>query len=351
MLPNTLSGLFEEIFKLSKVKASEKAVIILPQIYDQRYFEAASTALNNLGADFYSVIIPHVSGKQKLDLPSSEFVYNSVGEADFILTLEQSCYVPQSPAVFKFIYRSEKHRGKNEDRYLEKGKSRCLSVTITEPAMRRLWPTDNIINRCKSGAAFFDKGKEIRLTSEMGTDLTMNKKGMPGVYEAGVADSPGRWDNFGYAMVATVPIEGTANGKLVIEAGDYLVSLGTFVSENITCEIKDGYIKEIKGGASADYLRRYFEWYKDPEAYALAHIGWGAHDGAIWSPRGGRFADETFGYVIDRYNYYGSIPIAFGWTLGKNTDSHIDINLLNHDLILDGEIICSKGKIIHPECK
>ena len=28
---------------------------------------------------------------------------------------------------------------------------------------------------------------------------------------------------------------------------------------------------------------------------------------------------------------------------------HIDINLLNHDLIVDGETICSKGKIIHPE--
>ena len=94
MLPHTLSGLFEEMFKLNKVKSSEKAVIILPQIYDQRYFEAASTALSNLGADFYSIIIPHVAGKQKLDLPSSDFVYNSVGEAEFILTLEQSCYVP-----------------------------------------------------------------------------------------------------------------------------------------------------------------------------------------------------------------------------------------------------------------
>jgi len=357
MVANSTARLFEDMLRLSRVSAHEKAVVLVPHIYNEQHLSASITALSDIGTDFYTMILPPLAEQGRLVLPSSDSIYDALQGADFILTLDQSSYCSLAPPSFKLIYGSE--RGY---KLLEKG-TRSLSLMIPEPAMRRLWPTEAIVKRSYAGARILEKGEEIRLTSKAGTDLSMSKKNRKGSCQVGIADEPGRWDNFGFGSVATAPLEDSAKGTLVLEPGDYIVTLETMVTDAVKCTLKDGRITKIEGGVSATLIRKYLEYFKDPEACGTSHIGWGTHDQACWSPPGGAVADEVLGYVMDRYNYYGAIAIAFGWNLlrspakhcglhgGRGGNAHLDIELLNHDLYLDDQLICSAGQIVNPECK
>jgi 2,5-dihydroxypyridine 5,6-dioxygenase len=111
---------------------------------------------------------------------------------------------------------------------------------------------------------------------------------------------------------------------------------------------RDGYVREINGGFDAEFLRDYMETFKDPEVYALSHIGWGLQPRAQWTTLGLYDKGETIG--MDARSFYGN----FLFSTGPNTEAggtrdtpcHIDIPLRNCSVSLDGEAMTVDGKVI-----
>lgn len=97
----------------------------------------------------------------------------------------------------------------------------------------------------------------------------------------------------------------------------------------------------------ADLLADYMASFNDPEAYAMAHVGWGLQPRAHWSAMALYDREQTIG--MDARAYEGN----FLCSLGPNNEAggsrvtacHIDIPIRNCTVMLDGEEMVTKGKV------
>jgi 2,5-dihydroxypyridine 5,6-dioxygenase len=352
----SLTETIEEALKLSKIKENEKTILVSSHIYDEKLLEKFEIALNNLGADFFTCKLPpNVKGKRLMG-PAGSLALCAFKEADIVIDVI-SIWPPQVPSALMMPRKELRDILESGTRWL------TFMIPMPEVNLRRLFPSEAMIKRTYSGAKLMQEAETIRITSDHGTDLTLNKKGRNGHAQAGVADKPGRWDIFGFGIVATAPIEDSANGTLVINTNDYIQEAGGMdmaVAEPVRCTIKDGYVTKIEGGSIASLLRRHLANYGNKESYGVSHIGWGTHEGAVWIDSGPLFC------IADAESYLGNMQIAFGSNIfppspaehcggvvgwGKReSPSHIDLDLLEHDFYLDDELIVRKGIIVNPDC-
>jgi len=337
---NNSVSLYEELIKLQNIKDSEKVVIVTEPVYAREnptIVYAFQTALSNLGTDFYTMTIPPRAKNILLDKPGTDFIFDSLKGANFILTLGAM-----------IIY------GTDEGYELLKSGKRSLHNSIDENTLRRLWPTERIINRTFEGAKIMHDSKIIKVTSKKGTDLTVDKTGRKAHSQCSLAHIPGRWDNAGYGRVDAGPPYNFAEGTIIFDSGDYIQPMDRIVESPIKCTVKNGYVVNIEGGADAKMFKMWLDYWEDPECYRVSHIGWGTNDGAIWYGRG-------ITPSADRYNYYGSVTIAMGsntfrsgakysgFDIKIDAAAHCDNIFLNNSLWLDDIQILDEGKHVNPK--
>lgn len=193
------------------------------------------------------------------------------------------------------------------DAHNEALKAGARTLMVFEPVdiLRRLFPCEEVRQRTINGAKLLDKGKILRITSDAGTDLTMSKEGRRGNAQYGISDIEGRWDHWPSGLVACAPLEGTAEGTMVIDSGDILLDLGRHVQSRIKLTIREGNIVKFEGGTDAKLLKSYFEAGKEKNAYQVSHIGWGTEHRAQWHTIGLKFWEG--GGIMDSESYYGAI--------------------------------------------
>ena len=146
----------------------------------------------------------------------------------------------------------------------------------------------------------------------------------------------------------TWPNEGGARGKIVIDVGDILLPQKLYVRSAIELTVENGYATRIDGGVDAELLREYVASFKDPEAYAISHIGWGLQPRAHWTTLGLYDREATIG--MDARAYEGN----FLFSLGPNNEAggsrcttcHIDIPLRGCTVRLDGEDVVRQGRVL-----
>lgn len=106
----------------------------------------------------------------------------------------------------------------------------------------------------------FDETDEIRVTTEAGTDLHYNIKGINGIAADGNYTSSGLGGNLPAGEVYAPPNGKRVEGKVVID-GSSRVQHGTIIiKEPITLTIKEGAITKISGGDEAKELEKTLEW-------------------------------------------------------------------------------------------
>ncbi|MFI5422221.1 MAG: hypothetical protein ACHQ1H_14750, partial [Nitrososphaerales archaeon] len=87
--------------------------------------------------------------------------------------------------------------------------------------------------------------------------------------------------------------------------------------------------------------------FNDPSVYVISHIGWGCEHRAEIDPNSYR--------PMELESYGGNVLLAFGSNDssnlgGKNkAPTHLDICVLNEDVIVDGVPLIEKGKFVHPK--
>ena len=93
--------------------------------------------------------------------------------------------------------------------------------------------------------------------------------------------------------------------------------------------------------------------WNDPDAYAMAHIGWGLDEMALWN--GISLINKESAIGQDGRAFYGNVL----WSTGPNTDvggtrmtpAHLDIVLKGASLYLDGEPMVLDGDVVPDDQK
>tara|TARA_Y100000294_G_scaffold22978_1_gene19553 strand:+ start:96 stop:1166 length:1071 start_codon:yes stop_codon:yes gene_type:complete len=106
----------------------------------------------------------------------------------------------------------------------------------------------------------FDKTDEIHITTDAGTDLHYNIKGIQGIAADGNYTSPGSGGNLPAGEVYAPPNGKRVDGKVVIDGSSRVQNGTMLIKDPITLKIKEGNIVEINGGEEAKELENTLNW-------------------------------------------------------------------------------------------
>jgi len=252
----------------------------------------------------------------------------------------------------------------------EKMKSADVAIAITNYSLTH---TDARVNACKAGkrvlsmpmfmaemfypggpmtadyreidketrkiAEWITKANETRVTSPGGTDITLSVKDRKGMVDTGIFIEKGAWGNLPSGEAYCAPVEGTANGKIVVEPNWY-----PDLKEKMTLIFKNGYVAEIVGGGKiGDEFRNLLDFKKKEEPYIsrrnLAELGIGTNPNA-------KRPDN----ILEAEKIKGTVHLAIGDNShmgGKvSADLHQDFIIPKPTWMLDGKPVMKDGKLL-----
>jgi len=342
-----LAKVIEKILALCEVRAGEKVVLYTGQDFDRDLLAEYTAALKSMDADFLRVIASVRDREGKLVNPGAEpLACELFKAADMVVyVLPPNAYwgegIPRVAQLHTAAFRQVRE---------ENPKLRWLQVGLPHPEIdyRRLLPSPEMINRTLAGAETMAEATEIRLTSPEGTDLRCRKENGSAGYQIGIVNSMHTWDNYGCGNVSCHPTADSAEGTIVVSAGDHWHHTGSpealsIVRETIRLHFENGLLTDIKGGTEAKLIERSLLRYADEGVRRLAHIGWGTHDKGVW-------LDDRLFSVADWEGAYGSLMIHLGGYQGLAGPHFSGPTVVNHSLYLDGAPIVEQGKIVHEAC-
>lgn len=195
---------------------------------------------------------------------------------------------------------------------------------------------DEIAKMTTRVADILKKGREVRFTTAKGTDFTCEIGGYWVYNNTGYAKD-GEIEVLPPGIAGTGPIPGSARGRVVVDAS--ICPVYEPLTEPVILTIEDGNITAVDGGAQAMEWKRMAEELKDPKAYNIAEIGMGMHPGA-----------RVSGEPLEDERIYGSCHIGIGTNIsfgGKILAKwHVDANVLNATVEVDGQRILEEGKYL-----
>jgi leucyl aminopeptidase (aminopeptidase T) len=182
--------------------------------------------------------------------------------------------------------------------------------------------------------AILTESKEIRITSPSGTDICGEVKGRPVQYETGLFKKPGQFAAFPNSEINISPVEGTAEGKAIIDVS--IMSVGITMDDPVTLIIKEGKVVDVKGGRAARQFWETLETLEDEKAFNYAEFGIGLNPCA-------RLAAtnlEDLGRLGNCHCGIGSNFAIGGKILAPN---HHDAMFKDAMIYFDGKLVMDKG--------
>jgi 2,5-dihydroxypyridine 5,6-dioxygenase len=331
---------WQQVLALSRLEAGQTVTILTSSATHPQNLTMALIAAQSLGAIVNRLDLPPVNAEKSLSrdpvsylgttaLTGNHAAIAMLKASDLVLDLMTLLFSPEQMDILK------------------SGTKILLAVEPPEVLVRTV-PTEADRTRVKAHAARLAKAGEMSVSSDAGTDVRFPLGEFPAISEYGFVDEPGRWDHWPSGFLFTFPNEGGSNGTIVIDEGDILLPQKCYVGGRITLTIENGYATRIEGGVDAELLREYMDSFKDPEAYAMSHIGWGLQPRCHWSTMGLYDREQTL--AMDARAYEGNFLFSLGPNNegggSRSTACHIDIPLRNCTVRLDGEEVVRKGKVI-----
>jgi leucyl aminopeptidase (aminopeptidase T) len=170
-----------------------------------------------------------------------------------------------------------------------------------------------------------------------GTDLQFSLAGRYGQSDHGLYTVKGSWGNLPAGEACIAPLEGTAQGKLVVPSGWY-----PGLEEDMTLYFRDGLVYELEGGGTigAEFLEL-LKPDDDQDPYRsrrnLAELGIGTNPNASHRDN-----------ILEAEKIQGTVHLAIGDNSDMggivSADFHQDFILPHPELLLDGEPVDLKAK-------
>jgi 2,5-dihydroxypyridine 5,6-dioxygenase len=217
--------------------------------------------------------------------------------------------------------------------------------------LRDMFPTKDLRERVEAGAELLGAARSLRFTNAAGSDVVYDLGAYPVITQYGYTDTPGRWDHWPSGFLFTGGADDGVNGKVVLAPGDIIFPFKSYVQTPIEITIEQGRIQDIRGDLDAEFLSDYMAGFNDPEAYGIAHIGWGMLEAAKW----GVLAYDRRGMGMHGRSFYGNVLFSTGpnGELGGTNETlcHVDMPMRNCSLWLDDEPIVIDGDIVREGVK
>lgn len=184
----------------------------------------------------------------------------------------------------------------------------------------------------KKVAKVLENGKNVKITTPSGTNLTMSIEGRPPLADTGLYHKLGDWGNLPAGEACLAPVEGTTQGLLVID------SMGNIVKQPLQITVEDGWARKFKG-PDAIQLENLLKS-ADENAYNIGELGVGTNPKA-----------RITGAVLEDEKVLGTIHIALGDNTsykGGHTKSktHLDGILFQPTVKVDDHFIMKDGKLL-----
>lgn len=184
--------------------------------------------------------------------------------------------------------------------------------------------------------AILEKGKHVRITSVLGTDISFSIEGRKSFASKGLFHAKGESGNLPTGETFLAPVEGTSNGVFIVDGS--MAGLGLIKKANISIKVKDGYATEITGGVMAKKLIKQLDSV-GKAARNIAEFGIGTNDSAKLS-----------GVLLEDEKVMGTIHIALGNNVSMggsvNVPIHLDGVIKRPTVFLDGKVLMREGKLL-----
>ncbi|HKI79238.1 MAG TPA: aminopeptidase [Ignavibacteriaceae bacterium] len=181
-----------------------------------------------------------------------------------------------------------------------------------------------------------EKGKNIRVTTPVGTDISFSIKGRKSIGSEGLFHKKGQSGNLPTGETFLAPVEGTSNGIFIVDGS--MAGLGLVKNVKIKIEVKDGYATKITGGAMAKKLTKMLDAV-GKDARNIAEFGIGTNDSAKLS-----------GILLEDEKVMGTVHIALGNNISMggsvNVPIHLDGVMKKPTVYLDGKLLMKDGKLL-----
>lgn len=335
-----LTAAWQEVLRLSKLQPGQTVTILTGAATHPQTLRAATFAAQAAGAVVSRIDLPPVNAHRALSrdplaylgetpLTGNPAAIAALKASDLVLDLMTLLFSPEQIDI------------------LESGTKILLAVEPPEVLVRTV-PTEADRRRVLAASEKLRRARQMHVVSDAGTDVIFNLGDFPTICEYGFVDEPGRWDHWPSGFLFTFANEGGSNGTIVVDTGDIVLPQKTYTKGPITLTIEKGYATRIDGGIDAQLLSEYMATFKDPEAYALSHIGWGLQPRCHWSTLSLYDKEQTI--AMDARAFEGN----FLFSLGPNNEAggsrttacHIDIPLRNCTVSLDGEVVVRRGQVM-----
>ncbi len=332
-----------DMLKLCGVEEGQ-AVAVLSQGHQRAdYVDGFLNAAEQLGANAFNVRLPSTNASLDGDVGTWEVGETPLaGNRPAIEALKRVDLVVDT--VFLLF-------SKEQLEIQEAGVKVLLCIEPVEH-LRQMFPTVELRERVECGEQLLGSAQELRFTNAYGTDVVYKLGPYPVITQYGHTDTPGRWDHWPSGFLFTGGGDDGVDGKVVLAPGDIIFPFKSYVQTPIELTIEQGKIQDIRGdGFDADLLKDYMASFNDPDAYGIAHIGWGMLETAQWSI----LATDRRGMGMHGRSFYGNVLFSTGpnGELGgpNETLCHVDIPMRNCSLYLDERPIVVEGDVVVDELK
>jgi hypothetical protein len=325
------------------VKRGDRVLVLSDTAHDARVWQVVQSILSELGADV-TVALFERRPADYYDPPAA--VCESMMKSD-INVLIASTGMLHSPANFRAMEAGIPAICMDGGMTLEWFQSGAVTDDMRQIAVRKHYVAQDV---------FGPKAKECRVTSRYGTEFAYRVDGrifVPPLPSDGFdpykiinfdKDENRKGGNLYYYLFPTgefnvAPIEGSANGKLVIDLTMH--HLGRLATP-IELTVEQGRVTRIDGAADARILRDYLQIYGDDNAYLCpAEASVGVNAKAV--VRGIQREDK---------NIMGTMHFGLGTNIdvGGSIKSkiHMDGVILEPTLYADGMKKIDNGRILVP---
>jgi 2,5-dihydroxypyridine 5,6-dioxygenase len=331
---------WSEVLKLSNIQQGQKVSILCGPHTHPQTLQTATIAAQTAGAMVTKLELQPINAEKattrdlmnylgETPLTNNPVALAALKNSDLVLDLMLLLFSPEQLEI------------------LGSGTKILLAVEPPEVLVRTV-PTEGDRQRVVAASKLLRAAKQMHVTSPAGTDVTFKLGEFPTISEYGFCDEPGRWDHWPSGFLFTFANEGGSEGTIVVDRGDILLPQKNYLSEKVTLDVRGGFVRDIKGGVDAELMREFMEAYNDPEAYAIAHIGWGMQPRCYWHTLSLFDREQTTGQ--DARAFEGN----FLFSLGPNNEAggpretpcHLDIPMRNCTVKLDETVVVRDGKVI-----
>lgn len=221
--------------------------------------------------------------------------------------------------------------------------TRIIFVCDAPDVLIRNLPKESDKDEVLEGVQLLKQSSIMKVTSDAGTDLTVQLAGSKPEFQCGFADDPGRWDHWPSTMVLAWPE--ISDGQIVLAEGDILLPFKEYVRQPVTLQISGGQIEKVSGGAEAELLNTFFEDADDQWARSLSHMGWGLMRTADWFATAMYGKDDLMG--MDARAFAGNFLWSTGPhpVLGRESYAHLDIAMRGCTVRVDDTEVVTGGRL------